>query len=224
MDKFFEKRKEIEKSLEEIKYKTKAELYTIIESIVSLNYEQIDKYNINEKFDQIVAQVNMEVKKRLIENTQEVLNDFNKALTKFYFNIDTSSFQIKDKVKVIEYDTSSVAGKVGEVIGGVLGGVIGSVLPGEGTFIGALLGSGLGEKIGKLFGEKKREEIVVGDNKDEVMTRFKNTLLEKEKIFIENFYQSLEDDFFKRVDGVVVTTQKYLNNFKREVIDVYENI
>ena len=151
--------------------------------------------------------------------------DFDTSLKTLTSSFSSSDFEVKDSYKNIEYSTETRNKKIG---GGILG-TIASIGTGialasnpvgwaiAGTIAAGLVGSYIGGEIGEASGSKQTESIKVGDNKEEIIQKFKSNRLEHYEKFAKDLYQQMENTFFNPLQSTSQQISYDVEQFSKKI-------
>lgn len=222
------------------------DLASEIENVIALHYSEINKDNFKELVQTIDSELNVQVSEVIQKNIQELFENFDKNLKSLTTSLDSTDFDIEDTFKEITYSTAKRNKQIGMgifasvatiVVGVVLApatggvslaataafaasatatiGVTAATMVGSTTAISA--SSYVGGKIGEATGSTEIEKIKVGDNKEEVIQKFKSIRLEHYENYAKDVYKMLQDTFFKPL-------QSTLNEVNRSLVGFETNI
>jgi hypothetical protein len=169
-----------------------------VEMEIEKNYSKINKNNSKQILQNILQKTQTKLTKEVSMEVKKVLEDFDSSLMKFELNINPDQFKIEDKFSTIEYDDTEKMKKYGQIAASSTGaalatwaianfwnptGWIAAFGVAAAEMIAMSATGYIGEKIGGSFGETKREKVLIGDNKHEILSKLKEEmykLLEKE--------------------------------------------
>ncbi|RYA24552.1 hypothetical protein CRU96_02655 [Malaciobacter halophilus] len=202
-----------------------SDLESEVEAVVSEYYSEIDKSNSKEMFEKIDEELNIKVAGVIQNNIHEIFADFDVTLKNLTTSFSNNDFEIHDTYKDIEYSTKERNKKIGAGILGLastigVGIVTGGASLAVQTAAGALAGIAggyLGGKVGETTGSKHTEQVIIGDNKDEVINQFKSSRLKNYESFAKNLYQQMQDAFFTPLQKSSSEITSCLNNFEKNV-------
>jgi BMFP domain-containing protein YqiC len=222
------------KKLDTLSENTISDIKLEINFIVSQYENEIDKYNSQKVFQQIENQIHKEIKNILLNFENEIKNifkDFNLEFNNLLNTItNKEEFEIKDIYKTFTYSTLNRNKNIGAAIGGTIGTIGGGILAGiftggSGTVIGGTIGSTIGGTvggviggfIGKLTSDEITEYIKVGDNKEEVILRFKEKEIKIYKNIIKNSIYEVKKSFFGPTKNVLEKIENQLNSLEKSI-------
>jgi len=203
------------------------DLESEVENITSKFELKINKSNANEVFKEIDKELNKVILEIIQNNTKEIFKDFDTTLQKITTSIETDSFKIEDIDKDITYTTETRNKEIGSRIGGAVVGIAALVFaPVTGgtsllvsTGAGAA-GSYVGSKIGEVLASEHKEKIMVGDNKEEVIQRFKLSRLESHEKTAAIIYEQMQDAFFMPLEKTSKNIRIELEQFEECVTNI----
>ncbi len=203
--------KSLDKKIDESLKKFKAlqnnanhDIESEIEHIVSKHESRIEQSNFKEVISQIDTELNTQISKVVQDNIQEIFADLDATLQDFANSFHADSFEIKDKHKTIEYSTT----KRNKIIGASILGAASTIGAGfalasnpvgwviAGSIFAGYVGSKIGADIGEITGSMEKESIKAGDNKEEVIQKFKKVRLDEYEKYAKELYRQMRDEFF----------------------------
>lgn len=224
--------KKIDESLERFKTlqnNANSDLESEIESIVAEYYSKIDKSNSKEIFATIDAELNSKISEIIQNNIQEIFLDFDTTLQSLTTSFSTDEFEIKDTFKTIHYTTEKRNKKIGSgllalgaTIGvGIMTGGASLAVQAGATMAAGVAGGYIGGKVGEATGSNQSEEIRVGDNKEEVIQKFKSMRLKNYEKSAKDIYKQMQETFFvplqKSSSDISSDLEQFENNVKNIV-------
>lgn len=165
-----------------------------IDSVVAKYTSQVDKSNAIQIFKKIDSELNELVSAMIEKNIQKVMSNFNTALSSLKKSLSSSdNFNIEDKYETIKvkYDNT---GTVRNVLNKV-------------TF-------GMVEREYKTI----KEEVYIGDNKNEMIVKFKKNRLDAFIKVAEENYESVEKDFFYNLQQISTDIKTHIEKLTHEVV------
>jgi len=205
-----------------LKNNANSDLESEIENIIAEHSSKIDQSNSKEIFTKIDAQLNTKVGEVIQNNISEIFADFDTTLKSLTSSFGISDFEIHDTYKKIHYTTETRNKKIGSGLLGAISTIgagialasnpVGWVV--AGTMAAGAAGSYVGGKLGEASGSDQTEEIKVGDNKEEVIQKFKSMRLEHYEKFAQNLYQQMQDTFFMPLQNTSKSININLNIFE----------
>ncbi len=219
----------IKESLERfsiLKANANNDLESEVESVISEYSSKINKSNSKEIFATVDALLNQKVAEVIQNNIYEIFADFDTTLKSLTTSFGANDFEIKDTFETIEYTTETRNKKVGSGLLGTLAAIgTGIALASNpagwavvaGTLAAGTVGSYVGGKIGEVTGSTHTEEIKVGNNKEEVILKFKNNRLEHYEKFAKDIYQQMQDTFFTPLQKTSQDISLSLNSFEKNI-------
>ncbi len=205
-----------------------SDLESEVESVVSEYYSKIDKSNSKEIFVTIDEKLNIKISTIIQNNIYEIFADFDTTLKSLSSSFGTSDFEIHDTYQTIEYTTETRNKTIGSGLLGT-GAAIGAgfFLASNpvgwivaGTMAVSIAGGYIGGEIGKATGSTQTEQIKVGDNKEEIIQKFKSIRLEHYELFAKSIYQQMQDTFFTPLQNTSQDISSSLNRFEIRIIEI----
>ena len=194
---------QIQNSIDEfqrIKESLNTDITIHIDSVVAKYASEIDKSNATTIFNKIDSELNELVSKMIEDNIQKIMGNFNATLNSLKNSLSSSdNFNIEDKYETIKvrYDNT-----------GAIRNILNKV-----TF-------GLVEREYKTI----KEEVYVGDNKNEMIVKFKKDRLDGFiKVAKEN-YESVEKDFFHNLKQISSDIKTHIQKLTQEVEQFKNNL
>jgi len=238
LEKIEKKRVNVLDDLKEKGNNLKGELTLTIEYEVDKIFYELNEYNVEKILQKILMNIQIKFKKELEVLIGSALDGFNDSILDLNLQLDSNEFQIKDRTEKFQYSDTNRKRNIGKVVA-VLGGglltawAIANFWNPTGWAAGAaalaietatLTGAGyLGGKAGEMFGEDNEEEVVVGDNKSEIISKLKvsvQNLIEKQ---LSTVIEKLDTFYFKPIaefsDGITRIIDELESNLKRCVDD-----
>ena len=239
----------IKNRLEILKCNCLSDVSSLVQSEIAKNGNSIDKDNLKNKLKQIDQNIQAQIGHIIEQNIKEVVQIYNNSLVNFTEGLQYE-FDIKDKTTEVTYSTKNRNKAVGKAIGGSVGGIaaaalagggtgvaIGtSLMPGVGTIIGATVGSAvgaiigvfgggaIGEAIGNAIGEDKKELVIIGNNKEEVISNFMSSRINHYANITSNIYATMQSKLFiplentsADIEGKLIKFNEKLNKFLKEL-------
>ncbi|MEA1983046.1 MAG: dynamin family protein [Campylobacterota bacterium] len=183
-----------------------SDLESEVESVVSEYYSKIDKSNSKEIFVTIDEELSSRVSTVIQNNIHEIFSDFDTTLQSLTTSFGTNEFEIEDTYKTIDYTTETRNKKIGSGFFGTIATIgtgialasnpVGWAVAGAIAAGAGVAGSYIGGKLGEATGSNQTEKIRVGDNKEEVIQKFKSMRLDYYEKFAKDMYQQMQDTFF----------------------------
>lgn len=209
-----------------------SDLINEIESIVSKYEIEIDKSNAKEMFQKINDEI-YKISIKIIENSvKEVFKDFDTSFNSLTKTMNFDDFTIEDQFSKITYSTKSRNKAIGATILGAIatigigiatGGASLAVQAGASIVGGATAGY-LGGKVGEVTGSDADELIRVGDNKEEILQKFKADSVLVYKNLAKDVYMQIDKDFFAPLERVLNTLNEDLTQLENNVQNLLERI
>ncbi len=211
-----------------LKENANSDLESEVESVIAEYSYKIDKSNAKEIFAIINTELNAKVANVIQNNIYEIFTDFDTTLKNVTSSFGTSDFEIKDTYQTIEYTTEARNKKIGAGLLGLVA-TIGVGFATGGTSLavqaGAAISAGvagnyIGGKVGETTGSIHTEQVKVGDNKEEVMQKFKSMQLQNYEVFAKKMYQEMQDIFFTPLQNTSQDINLSLNRFEEKIKNI----
>ena len=196
-----------------------------LEDIVSEYESKIDKSNTKEILAKIDEHLHKEIVAVIQKNIAEIFTDFSTVFTGCIASFSADKYSIEDTYETISVSTK----KRNSAIGASLLGAVATVATGfalasnpvgwviAGTTAAGLTGSYIGGEIGEMTASEETEKVRTGDNKAEVIHKFKADRLKHYESIAKGIYIKLEDAFF-------VQLQNILRDMSSEIYTLEQNI
>ena len=219
---------QIDESLERfalLKENSNNDIESEIDSTIAKYISKLDKFNSKEIFAEIDVKLNKKISEAIQNNIHEIFSDFDTTLKSLTTTLGSNEFEIEDKFTEIEYTTK----ERNKTIGSGLFGAIATIWSGialasnpvgwavAGTIAAGAVGGYVGGEAGEATGSTHTEKLKVGDNKEEVIQRFKSSRLENYESFAKNMYSQMQDTFFKPLQNTSQEIRSDLNAFEKNI-------
>ena len=221
--------RESQERFEILKENSSNDLVSEIEFIISKYSLEINKSNSKEMFLQIDSEINKKMFEIIEKNISEILNNFDASFKSLSATFSSNEFIIEDVYESIKVDTSSRNKKIGAGILGLIATVGVGIATGGATLLvqaGATIVSGsiagyAGGKLGEFSGSIDEEKEVIGDNKEQVLQKFKTSrLLYYEKI-AQGMYNEMQNLFFVPLEKSMDEIKSNLNQFEQNIKQIF---
>jgi len=199
----------------------KSDISREIEAVIAQYYIKIDKHNSEEMFQNMDKDIADKISKIIEKNIRDAFKNFSYSLDNLATSISGDKFKIDDVYEEYTYTTEERNKNIGSALLG-LGATIGAgLLTGGGAWVAAgasILAGGaggyVGGKIGEMTGSKHTSKVNVGDNKEEVIQKFKEmqTIIHNDNT--KKVYTKLKYSFF-------IPLQEMIKNMRLE-LDIFE--
>jgi len=201
---------QIQKRIDRKITSAKSDAIFIVNNLIDV--DEINKFNIKEKFLNIQQRAYKELEDRLKKDVEEIFSGFDKEFREFIKMIDTKDFEVKDKYKKVKVVVTTYK-TAAQTAGAAVGAVIGSAIVGP---IGAvLLGAAGGYIAGKIVGTREYvENIKIGDSTIEEVQKFKEMMQKHIQASIENFYKEIDKSISKEIGEIISSLTKEINYIK----------
>ena len=221
--------RESQERFEILKENSSNDLVSEIEFIISKYSSEINKSNSKEMFLQIDSEINKKMFEIIEKNISEILNNFDASFKSLSATFSSNEFIIEDVYESIKVDTSSRNKKIGAGILGLIATVGVGIATGGATLLvqaGATIVAGsiagyAGGKLGEFSGSIDEEKEVIGDNKEQVLQKFKTSrLLYYEKI-AQGMYNEMQNLFFVPLEKSMDEIKSNLNQFEQNIKQIF---
>ena len=221
--------RESQERFEILKENSSNDLVSEIEFIISKYSLEINKSNSKEMFLQIDSEINKKMFEIIEKNISEILNNFDASFKSLSATFSSNEFIIEDVYESIKVDTSSRNKKIGAGILGLIATVGVGIATGGATLLvqaGATIVAGsiagyAGGKLGEFSGSIDEEKEVIGDNKEQVLQKFKTSrLLYYEKI-AQGMYNEMQNLFFVPLEKSMGEIKSNLNQFEQNIKQIF---
>ena len=221
--------RESQERFEILKENSSNDLVSEIEFIISKYSSKIDKSNSKEMFLQIDSEINKKMFEIIEKNISEILNNFDASFKSLSTTFSSNEFIIEDVYESIKVDTSSRNKKIGAGIFGLIATVGAGIATGgaslvvqaAATIVAGGVASYAGGKLGEFSGSIDEEKEVIGDNKEQVLQKFKTSrLLHYEKI-AQGMYNEMQNLFFVPLEKSMDEIKSNLNQFEQNIKQIF---
>ena len=221
--------RESQERFEILKENSSNDLVSEIEFIISKYSLEINKSNSKEMFLQIDSEINKKMFEIIEKNISEILNNFDASFKSLSTTFSSNEFIIEDVYESIKVDTSSRNKKIGAGILGLIATVGAGIATGGASLVvqaGATIVAGgvasyAGGKLGEFSGSIDEEKEVIGDNKEQVLQKFKTSrLLHYEKI-AQGMYNEMQNLFFVPLEKSMDEIKSNLNQFEQNIKQIF---
>jgi len=204
------------------------DLESEVENIIAEYSTKINKSNSKEIFTVIDEKLNTKVAEVIQNNINEIFADFDTTLKGLTTSFGTSDFEIHDTFKTIYVTTKTRNKKIGSGILGTAATIGAGILLASnpvgwvvaGTMGAGVAGSYVGGKVGEATGSDQAVEIKVGNNKEEVIQKFKNLRLEYYEKVTQNIYHQMQNTFFVPLQNTSKKINMSLNKFEVRIKEI----
>lgn len=199
----------------------KSDISREVENIVAQNYINIDRHNSEEIFQDMDRDIADKISEIIENNIKDAFENFSYSLDNLATSISGDTFTIDDVYEDIVITTEERNKNIGSAILGGLATLGAGLLTGGGAWvvIGASILAGgtggyVGGKIGEMTGSKHTSKVNIGDNKEEVIQKFKEMQIENHENNTKEVYNKIQNSFF-------IPLQEMIKNMKLE-LDIFE--
>jgi len=204
---------------------TKSDISREIEAIVAQYYMKIDKHNSEEMFQNMDRDIADKISKIIEKNIRDAFENFSYSLDNLATSISGDDFKIENQYEDIVVTTTQRNKGIGSALFGTVATIGAAVATGGASLAisaGAAIAAGVaggyvGGKIGELAGNQHIEKVNIGNNKEEVIQKFKDIQIENHENDTKEVYSKIQNSFFKSL-------QKMINKMRVELDGFEENI
>ncbi len=203
----------------------KSDLSREIETILSKYYMEINKNNSEKIFKKINKEIANKVSQIIEGNIKNAFESFSYSLDNLTTSISGNDFKIDDVYEEYTYTTKNRNKKIGSaILGGVV--TIGAALATGGaslvasagaTILAAGAGGYIGGKIGEVTGSTHTEKVNIGDNKEEVIQKFREAQMLIHNDNTKKVYTKIKGSFFIPLQNIIKDMSLELNNFEKNI-------
>lgn len=212
-----------------LKENSSNDLVSEIEFIISKYSSEINKSNSKEIFLQIDSEINKKMFEIIEKNISEILNNFDASFKSLSTTFSSNEFIIDDVYESIKVDTSSRNKKIGAGVFGTLGSILSGIFLASnpigwavaGTIVAGAAAGYAGGKLGEFSGSIDEEKIVVGDNKEQILLKFKNSRLENYEKIAKGMYNEMQSLFFVPLEKSLNEIKFNLNQFEQNIKQIF---
>jgi hypothetical protein len=221
--------RESQERFEILKENSSNDLVSEIEFIISKYSLEINKSNSKEIFLQIDSEINKKMFEIIEKNISEILNNFDASFKSLSTTFSSNEFIIDDVYESIKVDTSSRNKKIGAGVFGTLGSILSGIFLASnpigwavaGTIVAGAAAGYAGGKLGEFSGSIDEEKIVVGDNKEQILLKFKNSRLENYEKIAKGIYNEMQSLFFVPLEKSMGEIKSNLNQFEQNIKQIF---
>ena len=221
--------RESQERFEILKENSSNDLVSEIEFIISKYSLEINKSNSKEMFLQIDSEINKKMFEIIEKNISEILNNFDASFKSLSATFSSNEFIIEDVYESIKVDTSSRNKKIGAGVFGTLGSILSGIFLASnpigwavaGTIVAGAAAGYAGGKLGEFSGSIDEEKIVVGDNKEQILLKFKNSRLENYEKIAKGMYNEMQSLFFVPLEKSMGEIKSNLNQFEQNIKQIF---
>jgi len=202
----------------------KSDISREVEAIVAQYYIKIDRHNSEDIFKEIDRKIASKISKIIEKNIKDAFESFSYSLDNLATSISGESFKIEDVYEEFTYTTEERNKNIGSALLG-LGATIGAgFLTGGGAWVVAgtsILAGGaggyIGGKLGGMIGSKHTSKVNIGDNKEEVIQKFKNKELNIHYDNTKKIYSNIQKSFFIPLQEMIEKMRLELDEFEKNI-------
>ncbi len=202
----------------------KSDISREVEAIVAQYYIKIDRHNSEEIFKKIDRTIADKISKIIEKNIKDAFENFSYSLNNLATSISGSEFKIKDKYEEYSYTTKERNKNIGSALFGFGATIAAGLLTGGGAWVVAgasILAGGaggyVGGKIGEMTGSKHTAKANIGDNKEEVIQKFKEMQTTIHNDNTKKVYQNIKSSFFIPLQKTIKDMKLELDRFEEKI-------
>ena len=194
-----------------------------IEAVVAKYYIEIDKYNSEKIFNKIDREIADNISKIIEENIKNAFENFSYSLDSLSTSISGNEFKIDDVYEEFRYTTkqrnkgigSALLGGVATIAGAVATAGASLAITAGASIVAGVAGGYIGGKLGKMTGGNSTGRVNIGDNKEEIIYKFKEIQMVNHNDNTKKVYINIQKQFFTPL-------QESIKNIKLE-LDAFED-
>jgi tRNA U34 5-carboxymethylaminomethyl modifying GTPase MnmE/TrmE len=206
------------------------QLISEIQSIIEKYASKIDKKNYKKIFSDIDSEINDKIYYIIKENISEILKKFDVSVNALSTTFSSDEFVIDDIYTSIKVDTRDRNKKIGAGLFSAAASIasvfflasnpVGWVVTGT-ILAGTIVAGYAGGKIGEFTGSIDEEKEISGDNKEQVLQKFKTSRLEHYEKIAQGTYSQMQNLFFKPLEYTVDELKSNLNQFEQKIKQIF---
>jgi hypothetical protein len=205
-----------------------SDLENEIENVVSEYYSNINQSNAKEIFATIDAELNTKISTIIEINIHEIFADFDTTLKSLTTSFNTNEFTIHDKFTTYSYTTKTRNKKIASGLLGTIATISAGIALASnpvgwavaGTMATGIVGSYIGGKAGEATSSNKTGKVNIGDNKEEVVQKFKEMRLENYENYAKNLYKEMQNTFFIPLQQTSSEISSDLSKFEKNIANI----
>jgi len=202
----------------------KSDVSREIEDLISKYYIEINKDNSEKMFKKIDKEIADNIYKIIEKNIKNAFDIFSYSIDRLNNSINGSKFKIDDIYKDFSYTTDNRNKSIGSAILGLVSVISAGVVTGGSAWVAlgvSILAGGaggyVGGKIGEMTGGNTREKVNIGDNKEEIILKFKEFQILSHNDNTEKVYSKVKKLFFIPLQDIVKSMRLELNTFEKNI-------
>jgi len=210
----------------------KSDIHREVNDVVEKYYTKIDKYNSQEMFERIDKEIASIVSNIIENNIQKIFESFSYSLNNLATSIGGDEFRIDDIHEEYTYSTKDRNKNIGSAILGTVATIVAAVATGGASLVvaaGAAIAAGgtgayLGGKAGEMTGSQYTATVNIGDNKEKVIQKFKESQITIHSDNSEKVYKKIIGSFFNPLTNMMDNMKNELDKFEKSIILLKEEL
>jgi len=202
----------------------KSDLSREIEAIVAKYYMEINKSNAENMFKKIDTEISENISKIVEENIKKAFENFSYSFDNLNTALNGNDFKIDDVYAEYTYTTKNRNKSIGSAILGGLATIGAGFFTEGGAWIVAIrsilaggTGGYIGGKIGEMTGSEYTSKVNIGDNKDEVIQKFKEAQILVNEENTKKIYEDIKKQFFIPLQETIRSIRLEIDNFEKSI-------
>jgi len=176
-------------------------------------------------FQKIDKKIADNISKIIENNIKNAFENFTYSLDNLSTSISGSEFKIDDKYAEYTYTTEERNRNIGSALLGA-GAMIGAGLltsggalfvAGTSTLAGGV-GGYVGGKLGEITGSKHTDKVNIGNNKEEIIQKFKEIQVVNHNDNTKKVYINIQKRFFIPLQNTIKNMRSELDDFEKKII------
>lgn len=195
-----------------------------VDAVIAEYYIKIKKHNSQEIFEKMRKEIADRISKIIEKNIKDAFEDFSFSLNNLVTSISGNTFKIEDVYEEYTYTTKERNKKIGAALLGGLATIAAGFFTGGAAWVaaGASIAAGgagayVGGKLGGMTGTQHTSKVNIGDNKEEVIHKFKEMQLSNHSDNTKKIYTQIKNSFF-------IPSQNFIQNMRLELEHFEKNI
>lgn len=203
----------------------KSDISREVEAIVAQYYIKINRHNSEEMFKNMDREIADEISKIIEKNIRDAFENFSYSLDNLATSISGDKFKIDDVYEEYTYTTKERNKNIGSALLGGLATIGAAVATGGASLVitaGAAIAAGgvgayIGGKAGEMTGSKHTAKINIGNNKEEVIQKFKEMQTVIHNDNTKKVYAKLKHSFFIPLQYLIKNMRLELDRFEENI-------
>ncbi|MDQ6961954.1 MAG: dynamin family protein [Mariprofundaceae bacterium] len=209
-----------------------SDIHREVNDIVEKHYRDINQSNAVQLFQEIHQEIAKIISEIIEQNIKELFQDFQRTLNHFTSTIDGGAFTIEDRYEEYTYSTKTRNKGIGAAVFGVVAGIGAAVLTGGASVVVSLAAGGIaagaggyaGGKLGEMTGDTHRGRVNVGDNKEEMIQKFKAQQVVIHGDSCKKVYTHIQHDFFQPLQTKIDEINMEIECFEKNISDFQKGL